>query len=117
MNLALLEMKKHNKGWFRACFSRAARTVFQTFVSMVVIGRFVGSTPSIFTIVLVPLLSGILSVTTSSIFGMKETTKQGAIYFEQSEALMKIDTPLSDIRDKDGDYICLQVVDLDKEKK
>ena len=39
------------------------------------------------------------------------------ILFEQSEALMKINTPLSDIRDKTGDYICLEVVDLDKEEK
>ena len=48
-------------------------------------------------------------------FGMKETTKQKVILFEQSEALMKINTPLSDIRDKAGDYICLEIVDLDKE--
>lgn len=105
------------KGWFKSALIRALKTIFQIFVSLLIIGSTLHVSDPTYTIplyIVLPLLSGVLSVITSVVTKLPEINPQGSIYISETEEKtvlsLNLGVDLEDLAKRN--YICISVNDL-----
>lgn len=104
-----------NKGWFKAALARAIKTIFQTFVSLLIIDSTLYNIdlPTL-PLIAIFLLSGVLSMVTSVVTKLPEVNNQGSIYISETEEKtvlsLNLGVDLEDLAKRKN--ICISINDL-----